>query len=280
MPTLPITSRCNPRGGGCLAFHVEGYSLEHSLKLDEAELTPEFTTVLASKSVRKKRRRLIRRYQSIETARAAIIREAPKGCLAILATCRTILLEAFHLWYKNNTLNFASAQDLVAFLTSIGRVRAYEIRAVRLDIPAYEWDDPKARTALSRLLRLETVIFVYNDRIRNYTSPKHIGYPWIICNLQGLREVTFVDPPSSITSVAGAKQGMGHGQKLRMDQLRERMLSKRKHPRHLPPMMDLFSRLTALDHSKNEHARWKWNEESAYAPEVDGATLDMSSTEG
>ncbi|KAL8674993.1 MAG: hypothetical protein Q9168_000587 [Polycauliona sp. 1 TL-2023] len=226
----------------------------------------------ASKSVRKKRRRKIRQFESIESERATLAQEVPHGCLAILATCRTVLLEAFHLWYKNNTFNFARSQDLFTFLTSISRVRANEIRAVRLDLPCEDWDDLKAAQALRRLLRLDTIVFVYRGDNFTYISPKYISYPRIISHLRGLREVHFVDPRSSQMAEPDAEQGMGLGQELRMDELKHKMMTKTKHPKPAPPMMDLFSRLKVVNQSKNDCARWKWNEDSAYAPEIDCAT--------
>ena len=117
----------------------------------------------------------MRQFESIENERAAIAHAAPRGCLAILATCRTILLEAFHTWYKNNTFNFARSQDIVSFLTSISGARANEIRAVRLDLSWEDWNDGKAGHALSRLRRLESLVFVYNNRLCRYTSPNFVG---------------------------------------------------------------------------------------------------------
>ncbi|KAL8860015.1 MAG: hypothetical protein Q9178_003564 [Gyalolechia marmorata] len=235
---------------------------------------PNRDLLVASKSVRKKRRRKIRAFVSIDTERASIVKAAPHPSLAILATCRTILLEAFHVWYKNNTFNFDRSQDLVAFLGSIGRVRANEIRAVRLDIPARDWHDQKAMQALLRLLRLEMVIFVFNDVMFNHTNPNYISDPEIIRNLRGLREVNFVDPPGLKTSLEGSKQVIGPGQKLRTDRLREKMVAKRKRARLAPPMMDLFGRSKTIGHSKNGGTHWKWEDDSAYAPEVDNGTYN------
>lgn len=233
---------------------------------------PNRDLFMASKSVRKKRRRKIRQFESIETERAMILRAAPHSRLAILATCRTILLEAFHIWYKSNTFNFARSWDVFSFLTSISSVRANEIRAVRLDLPWEDYDDPKAGQALRRLSRLETVIFVYRSHYFNPSGPQFISYPRIVSHLQGLRDVTFVDPPSSGRSVLGMVLGMGKSHRLKLDQLREKMMVTKKNPRRAPPMMDLFSRLKQLDQSESDRACWKWNEDSAYAPEIDLGT--------
>ncbi|KAL8842128.1 MAG: hypothetical protein Q9205_000522 [Flavoplaca limonia] len=240
---------------------------------------PNRDLLVASKSVRKKRRRKIRQFESIENERAAIAHAAPRGCLAILATCRTILLEAFHIWYKNNTFNFARSQDIVSFLTSISGARANEIRAVRLDLSWEDWNDGKAGHALSRLRRLESLTFVYNGRPVSFISPNSIRYPRIISNLRGLQEVIIVDPAAVDSQVEGMWHWMGPCQKLRMGQLRERMTAKEKRHKPTPPMMDLFSRLSVLDQKKNDCARWRWNEDSAYAPDIARETQDVSESE-
>ncbi|KAI4108409.1 MAG: hypothetical protein LQ339_002311 [Xanthoria mediterranea] len=233
---------------------------------------PNRDLLMASKSVRKKRRRKISQFESVETERAMILRAAPHSCLAILATCRTILLEAFHIWYKNNTFNFARSWDVFSFLTSINSVRPNEIRAVRLDLLWEDYDDSKAGQALRRLLRLETVIFVYRSHSFNPSGLQLISYPRIMSHLQGLRDVTFVDPPSSGRSVQGMVWGMGKSHRLKLDQLREKMMVTKKNTRRVPPMMDLFSRLRQLNQSESDCACWKWNEDSAYAPEIDLGT--------
>ncbi|KAL8722971.1 MAG: hypothetical protein Q9225_000664 [Loekoesia sp. 1 TL-2023] len=219
-----------------------------------------------SGSVRKKRRRRMRAWEI--AARAA----APASCLAILVTCRTILLEAFHLWYRNNTLNFAASEDLRDFLASIGPVRANEIRSIRLDLPALDWDDPKAGYGLGRLLGLEKLIFVYNDYSPGDTKPKNIPYPKIISRLRGLQQVAFVDPedPKPMPMLWGLHYGMTKCVRIRMDELREKMVAKRKKPRCAPPMVDLFNRLRIVDQKRKGTDAWEWEEGLSYAPEIDG----------
>ncbi|KAI4243595.1 MAG: hypothetical protein L6R40_003419 [Gallowayella cf. fulva] len=240
-------------------------------KLPTMPSEPNRDLAMVSKSVRKKRRRIIRAYEQVEKERAEVIQAVPHSRLAILATCRTILLETFHLYYKNNTFNFSRAHDLVEFNRSIGRVRANEIRSIRLDLPLEDWDNTKARQVLGGWLRLEKLVFVYNESVFGYMSPNYISYPKVISHLQGLRDVTFVDPPSPLAVRYGVqvRLGMGASQRMRMDQLREMMMAKRKHPRPMPPMMDLFSRLRIADRGKKDHAAWTWNEDTAYAPDIE-----------
>ncbi|KAL8661173.1 MAG: hypothetical protein Q9202_005830 [Teloschistes flavicans] len=224
-----------------------------------------------SKSVRKKRRRKMRAYdklrdEAIATARTA----APDTCLAILATCHTILLEAFHIFYKFNTFNFSLAKDVTQFLQSIGSVRANEIRSVRLDLPPEDWDDLKATYALGRLLRLEKLEFVYNAYISPFhTSKNFISLPRIISHLRGLESVSFVDPENPKTDVLGWKQGMTETVSIRMDELKIRMTERVKRPKALPPMMDLFGRLRTREQREKGSGVQKWEEGLSYAPDLD-----------
>ncbi|KAL8729530.1 MAG: hypothetical protein Q9181_004975 [Wetmoreana brouardii] len=244
-------------------------------------LEPNYDLNHPSKSVRKKQRRRIRAYERIkEEAYAAARAVAPNTCLAILATCRTILLEAFHIFYKNNTFNFTRSEDLTEFLTSIGRVRANEIRSVRLELPGQDWADTKAQFALSRLLRLEKLIFVYNCLVSPFlTKPQLISYPEIISHLRGLRDVTFVDPETTEIDWYGLRPGMTPPVRLRMDELRLKMMTATKKPRQMPPMMDLFGRLRAKDQTKKDMEGWKWEEGLSYAPEIDGDNQRTSKEE-
>ncbi|KAL9587434.1 MAG: hypothetical protein Q9212_000250 [Teloschistes hypoglaucus] len=229
-----------------------------------------------SKSVRKKRRRRLRAYDKVrDEAIAAARRVAPDTCLAILATCRTVLLEAWHIFYGCNTFNFALAEDLTQFLQSIGSVRANEIRSVRLDLPPEDWDDLKATYALGRLLRLESLEFVYTAYLSPFLISEHfISLPKIISQLRGLQSVRFVDPENPKTDVLGWKQGMTGSVSNRMDKLKSRMTGKPKRPRALPPMMDLFGRLKTKEQQEKSSEVWKWEEGLSYAPDLDECELN------
>lgn len=230
-----------------------------------------------SKRVRKKRRRRTRAWEQIkQDITVQVQAAAPPSCLALLETCRTILLEAFHLWYKYNTLNFTSSENLYSFLVSVGRARANEIRSIRLDLPAREWDDPKARRALGRLLRLGKLIFIYNNISPLYDIHSNIsciGYPKIINQLKGLQDVTFADPEQDryrARQWGGLKFGMTEGVRRRMEQLREKMMEERKKAMPPSPMVDLFSRLKPKDQVRNDTVCWGWEGGLSYAPEADG----------
>ena len=231
---------------------------------------PDCSLDSVSKSVRKKRRRRMRAYEKVKRDAILAVQEAaPSTCLAILATCRTILLEAFHIWYKYNTLNFTRVEDLKAFLFSIGRARQNEIRSIRLDLPGLEWDDNKARFALSRLLRLESLTFVYNAFSAPWlTHTRYISSPKIINSLRGLRNVTFVNPDNPISDATGYTQGMSVSVMIRMEQLRQELVSPPKRPKEAPPMIDLFSSLRVKDQSANGAEQWAWDEGLSYAPDI------------
>ncbi|KAI4141313.1 MAG: hypothetical protein L6R39_005406 [Caloplaca ligustica] len=230
---------------------------------------PECNVENVSKSVRKKRRRKIRVWEQVKREKTlAVQAAAPYSCLAILSTCRTILLEAFHVWYQNNTLNFARSEDLYDFIVSIGHARAYEIRKIRLDIPAQGWYDAKAKHALGGLVRLEKLVFVYNHLSplqSRGTNLNSIGFPKIIAHLRGLQQVTFTDPEVEETEEKkwndrGFELGMTDPIRLRMDELRRKLMTKGKEPKHGPPMVDLFNRLNMKNQSGTDTIVGKWEE--------------------
>ncbi|KAL8710061.1 MAG: hypothetical protein Q9220_005332 [cf. Caloplaca sp. 1 TL-2023] len=211
----------------------------------------------------------------------ATVRAAPDSSLAILATCRTILLESFHLWYKYNLLNFSSAKDLCEFLYSVSRARANEIRSIRLDLPEEDFNHGKCAFALSRLLALENLTFVWNDYKPYWLlNASLMPYPKAISNLRGLRTVTFVDPVNPKPNAIGQEQGMVDSVKKRMHGLGVKMMTKRKHPKALPPMMDLFSRLKTEDQTKKDRALWNWQEKTAYAPEMNAESQLVATSFG
>ena len=54
----------------------------------------------------------------------------PSSCLALLEVCRQIYEEAFHLFYRENTLKFETTGDLNAFLYHVGYARRQGIRSI------------------------------------------------------------------------------------------------------------------------------------------------------
>lgn len=56
--------------------------------------------------------------------------EDPQTCLAILATCRQILFEAWYTYYQRNTFNFERGNDLRSFLKSICPSCRHEIVSI------------------------------------------------------------------------------------------------------------------------------------------------------
>ena len=56
------------------------------------------------------------------------------SCLSILQTCHQIYQEAFHIFYRYNTLHFLSTDDMKFCLKSMGHARRQEIRSI-----SFQW---------------------------------------------------------------------------------------------------------------------------------------------
>lgn len=175
------------------------------------------------------------------------------SCLAILATCRQILLEAFHMWYQHNTLNFTRSGDLYTFVLSIGPIRANEIRSIRLDnLPQQDYYNSQAKYALGRLLRLERLVIAQNLEGQGI-YPNYYVLPKLVKDLRGLKEVEVVVPRQHSDVVLVSTW---------IEDIKEKLMRPHVGSRKPPDMMDLFSRL------KVETKKTEWDENSAYAPDV------------
>ena len=166
------------------------------------------------------------------------------SCLEILGTCRQILREAFHIYYKMNTFNFNHPDHLHDFLRAIGSVRANEIRSIRCSFRLAVRENTVARYALSRLMRLEKLAFQYNaERPDDHNIPhwQNIIIQQDFCSakefakISGLHEVIFImmndDEPGRLDIE-------------RMETYRDRMIKlspKRQKPP--PHTVDLFAGL-------------------------------------
>ena len=185
------------------------------------------------------------------------------SCLAILATCRTILIEAFHLWYQNNTLNFTSSKNIYSFLMSIGSVRANEIRSLRFDLAVNDWDNAKAQFGLSRLMKLErlTVVRNFDDSVNGYNYYTYGSYhrlPSLTNGLRGLKEVNVVSYGSDPEFISK-----------RIEQSKEALMRPRKKTRKLPTMVDLFGRLKHGKEAANRQSKQKLDDANDYAPDLE-----------
>lgn len=149
------------------------------------------------------------------------------SCLAILATCQQIHSEAFHVYYRNNTLNVASTNDLCSFTRAIGPARRNEIRSVRCDFPLAEQQEADARATLFQLRRLQSLSFeyvAYDPDWRCLRCPDGV-----FARFKGLREVGFIVKHEEPQQVH--KDQMLH--------FRE-MLTRPRAPWKLPAYIDLF----------------------------------------
>ena len=191
---------------------------------------------------------------------------AASSCLAILATCRQILLEAFHLWYKHNTLNFRRSEDLYTFLLSIGSVRANEIRSLRLDLPREDWYHPQAKFALGRLLRLENLM-IASTRDSHLMAFSSSWVPRLVKDLRGLKDVQVVT---------------SEGRSDMKWEMKGKLMSPRLGTRKAPEMVDLFGRLRMKQNRKRQVVReeqGECDERSIHAPDM-ADCLDLCSLSG
>jgi len=197
-----------------------------------------------------------------ENAVVKALRPPPvSSCLAILATCRTILLEAFHLWYQNNTLAFTRADELHRFLRSIGNVRANEICSLRLDLPRYDWSHAEAKFALGRLLKLErltvvvSLVVIFDPQLHWHNSFNNL-VPDIVKNVRGLREFEVL-----------ISEGQPDRALKQLEESKRRLMGPRPATRKPPKMVDLFGKLKKEKQMAIRELE-RLDEESLYAPDM------------
>ena len=166
------------------------------------------------------------------------------SCLAILATCRQILREAFYIYYKVNAFNFNHPDHLHDFLRAIGSVRANEIRSIRCSFRLATSENSAARYDLSKLTRLEMLAFQFDaerpvdDDIphgQNIFVQRDLCPAKEFAKINCLREVTFIMIKDEQPSVED---------RTKMEMYRNRMIEpnpRRQKP--LPEMVDLFAGL-------------------------------------
>lgn len=180
------------------------------------------------------------------------------SCLAILATCRQILLEAFHVFYASNNFNFSHPNHLYDFLRAIGPVRANEIRSIRCSFRLAASENSAARYALSRLMRLEKLSFHFDEKepvdddrwdwqedivSRDFCSAREFA------KIHGLREVHFIRMNDA---------ELDRTDKERMEMYRDRMTKANpKRNKSMPEIVDLFAGLKMRTQRDPARARRK-----------------------
>ena len=178
------------------------------------------------------------------------------SCLAILATCRQILREAFYVYYRMNTFNFNHPDHLYDFLRAIGSVRANEIRSIRCSFRLAARENTAARYILSRLMRLEKLAFQFDaekpddhniPHWQNFILQEDFCSAKEFAKINVSHEVNFVmmndDEPSALD-------------KERMEAYRDRMIKLNPKRRKPPPeMVDLFTGLKMRKHRDPAVAR-------------------------
>lgn len=81
------------------------------------------------------------------------------SCLEILCCCRQFFFDAFHIFYRNNTLEFSSADDLRQFCYAISTAKKNEITSVRCAFDLAEYCSDQVRWYLQRCTSLEKLQF-------------------------------------------------------------------------------------------------------------------------
>ena len=81
------------------------------------------------------------------------------SCLELLCCCRQILFDAFHFFYRNNTLEFSSAYDVTQFFYAVSTAKRNEILSVRCAFDLAHKSSDQARGYLQRCIGLEKLQF-------------------------------------------------------------------------------------------------------------------------
>lgn len=191
---------------------------------------------------------------------------ARSSCLAILATCRQILLEAFHVFYKSNNFNFNHPDHLYDFLRAIGSIRANEIRSIRCSFRLAASENTAARYALSKLMRLEKLSFHFDKKKpvdgdstdwRDYIISRDFCSAKEFAKIHGLREVNFIMMNDT---------ELDRTDKEKMEMYRDRMTKPNpKRNKVMPEIVDLFVGLKMRKHRDPAQARRKQIREEAKA---------------
>lgn len=179
------------------------------------------------------------------------------SCLAILATCRQILLEAFHAFYASNNFNFNHPNHLYDFLRAIGPVRANQIRSIRCSFRLAASENTAVRYALSRLTRLEKLSFHFDKEqpVDNDTGWGDYIISQDFCpakefaKFHRLRDVNFI----MMNDIE-----LDRTDKERMEMYRDRLTKPNlKKNKAMPEMVDLFVGLKMRKHRDPAQARRK-----------------------
>lgn len=101
------------------------------------------------------------------------------SCLEILCCCRQILFDAFHIFYRQNTLEFSSAADLRQFGYAVGTAKRNEITSVRCAFDLAKHSSDPVRWYLQKCRSLEKLQFEVSNQ----------AHGRVFRNFRGLKEV-------------------------------------------------------------------------------------------
>lgn len=101
------------------------------------------------------------------------------SCLELLCCCRRILFDAFHIFYRQNTLEFSTAAELRQFCYAVSTAKRNEITSVRCAFDLAEHPSDPVRWYLQKCRSLEKLQFEVHNRCHGR----------VFRNFRGLKEV-------------------------------------------------------------------------------------------
>ena len=164
------------------------------------------------------------KHRSCETcsSRALECTSTSHSCLELLRCCRQILFDAFHIFYRNNTLQFSSAYEMSQFCYVISTAKRNEITSVRCAFDLADRSSDQVRWYLQRCFRLEKLQFEVFAR----------PHGRVFRTFRGLKEVEMNVEPDPY--------GRPRDQELKIAYWKE-LLTRPRLPVPTPECLDLFA---------------------------------------
>ncbi len=110
------------------------------------------------------------------------------SCLELLCCCRQILFDAFHIFYRKNTLEFASAYEMLQFCYAISTAKRNEITSVRCAFDLADQSSDQVRWYLQKCVSLEKLQFFVFARPHGKVFRTFLGLKEVEINVES-------DPP-------------------------------------------------------------------------------------
>lgn len=136
-------------------------------------------------------------------SRAVECTSTAHSCLELLSCCRQVLFDAFHIFYRNNTLQFSSAYEMSQFSYVISTAKRNEITSVRCAFDLADRSSDQARWYLQRCVRLEKLQFEVGARPHGKVFRTFRGLKEVEMNVE---PVTYGRPSDQKVKVAYWKE--------------------------------------------------------------------------